>query len=94
MEDKMFELMSKMYSEMKQGFINVDNKFEDIDNKIENLSKQVMSLENDLKPKVESALDGYKLVYEKLTDLSEKVDIINSKVEKQDVEIRVIKGVK
>lgn len=78
MEDKMFELMIKMYAEMKQGFVNVDskfadidNKFENIDNKLENLSRQVMSLENDLKPKVETALDGYSLVYEKLTELSE-----------------------
>lgn len=97
----MFELMTRMYAEMKQGFANVDRRFADVDkrfenmdNKIENLSKQVMSLKNGLKPKVEAALDGYKLVYEKLTDLSEKVDVINSKVEKQDVEIRVIKGVR
>lgn len=83
----MFELISKMYSEMKQGFASVDKRFD-------SLEKDVVLLENNLKPEVKTALDGYKLVFEKLTTLEEKVDIIDSKVEKQDVEIRVIKAAK
>ncbi len=92
--DKRFADVDKRFDDIDKRFEDVDKRFVSMDNKIETLSKQVMSLENDLKPKVEAALDGYKLVYEKLTDLSEKVDIINSKVEKQDVEIRVIKSAK
>ena len=38
--------------------------------------------------------DRYKLTYEKLITLEKKVDEIENKVEKQDVEIRVIKGAK
>jgi tetrahydromethanopterin S-methyltransferase subunit G len=97
-EDKMFELISKMYSEVKQGFAEVNSEMKqglaEVNEKIEVLSKQVVNLENDLKPKVETALDGYKTVYEKLATLENKVDIISSKVDKQEVEIRVIKGVK
>lgn len=67
MEDKMFDLMSKIYSEMKQGFTAVDKRFEHVEKRLDNieseikdLKKDVIRLENDLKPKVEAALDGYK----------------------------------
>ncbi|HYE84613.1 MAG TPA: hypothetical protein VEG39_20930 [Clostridia bacterium] len=89
MEDKIFELLTKMYSEMTEQFKEINNK---LDNKAD--KSDIVRMENDLKPKVDAALEGYKVVYEKLTTLEEKVDIINSRVEKQDVEIRVIKGVK
>jgi len=89
LEDKIFELLTKMYSEMTEQFKEINNK---LDNKAD--KSDIVRMENDLKPKVDAALEGYKVVYEKLTTLEEKVDIINSRVEKQDVEIRVIKGVK
>lgn len=99
MEEKVFELLSKLYGEMKEGFAavdkrfeSVDKRFEAVDKKIEGLSKQVLDLENDLKPKVEAALEGYKIVYEKLTSLELKVDIINTKVDKHDVELQVIRN--
>lgn len=78
MEDKIFDLIEKMYSDLK--------------NEIKTVGNQVAKMENDLKPKVETALEGYSVVYEKLDILESKVDNINSKVEKQEVEIRVIKG--
>lgn len=61
-------------------------------NEIKTVNNQVIRIENDLKPKVETALEGYKIIYEKLDSLDKKVEIINSKVEKQEVEIKVIKG--
>ncbi len=77
MENKLFELMSKMYSEMKQGFSSVDKRFEsvekrldNIENDIQGLKKDVVRLENDLKPKVEAALDGYK----QHTDILERIE--------------------
>ena len=87
MEDKAFELLTKIYGEFK------DFKSE-INDKIENLSNQFTLFENELKPKVEIALEGYKVIYEKLNVLEEKVDNLSSKVEKQDVEIRVIQSAK
>ena len=76
MEDKIFDLIEKMYSDLK--------------NEIKTVGNQVAKIENDLKPKVETALEGYTVVCEKLDILESKVDNINSKVEKQEVEIRVI----
>ena len=76
MEDKIFDLIEKMYSDLK--------------NEIKTVGNQVAKIENDLKPKVETALEGYTVVYEKLDILESKIDNINSKVEKQEVEIRVI----
>ena len=61
-------------------------------NEIKTVNNQVIRIENDLKPKVETALEGYKIIYEKLDSLDKKVEIVNSKVEKQEVEIKVIKG--
>ena len=87
LEDNMFELMSKIYSEIKQGFA-------DVNGKIETLSKQVVNIENDLKPKVTTALDGYKAVYEKLQELQTEVMEVSKKVETQEVELRVVKSVK
>lgn len=78
MEDKIFDLIEKMYSDLKSEIKTVGN--------------QVAKIENDLKPKVETALEGYTVVYEKLNILESKIDNINSKVEKQEFEIRVIKG--
>lgn len=63
-------------------------------NEIKTVNNQVIRIENDLKPKVETALEGYKIIYEKLDSPDKKVEIINSKVEKQEVEIKVIKGSK
>ena len=87
MGGKTFELIEKMYSDLTK-------RFDKMDNKIDTMSNQFTLFENDLKPKVETALEGYKVVYEKLNTLERKVDNINSKVEKQEVEIRVIKGCK
>jgi chromosome segregation ATPase len=108
MEDKTFELMTKMYAEMKQGFAAVDKRFNTVESDIKclkddvgGLKKSVMNLENDLKPKVEAALDGYKMVYEKLQDhdkrfdnIEQKVDNLTLRVTKHAGEIKNLKSVK
>ena len=42
--------------------------------------------------RTEALFDGYKQTYEKLETIEEKMDELSAKVEKQDVEIKVIKG--
>ena len=49
-------------------------------------------IENDIKKDTSALYDGYNQTYEKLIDVEKKIDDIAAKVEKQDVEIRVIKG--
>lgn len=106
MEDKVFEFMTKMYSDLttrldgldsKLG--DIDNRFDEMDTKIGSISNGVIRIENDLGSKVNAALDGYKQVFEKLTEhdmrfdsIDNRFDALEGKVQKQDVEIRVIKG--
>lgn len=87
MEDKAFELLTKMYGKFSQ-------KFEEVKSDIHKISNQVVKLENDLKPKVEIALEGYQAVSEKLTTLEDKIDNLTAKVESQDDQITVLKGSK
>lgn len=85
MEDKAFELLTKMYSEFSEFK-------KDISDKVENVGHQVTRLENELKTDVKALFDGYKQTYEKLGVLETKVDSISQKIEKQDVELKVLKG--
>ena len=89
MEDKLFELMSKMYSDITAKLDAMDKK---LDSKAD--KNDVIQLENKIYNDSRALFDGYKQTYEKLGLLENKVDEILLKVEKQDVEIRVIKGSK
>lgn len=90
MEYKSFELMSKMYSEMQQGFKEVRSEMQQ---GFKDVRYDIVRIENKLDNNSKALFDGYKQTYEKLTDIEEKLEVISSKVEKQDVEIRVIKNV-
>jgi archaellum component FlaC len=81
-EDKTFELLTKMYSEFSGRFDGVENRLK----KVESL------IENDVKKDISALYDGYKQTYEEVVDIKKTANEISSKVEKQDVEIRVIKG--
>ena len=92
MEDKIFDLIEKMYIDLK-------NEIRTLSDKVETIGNQTTKLENKLDNNSKALFDGYNLVYEKLQEhdkrfdsLESKVDNINAKVEKQEVEIRVIKG--
>lgn len=80
--EQLFEFMTKMYSEMQEMKENMATKHD------------IIRLEDKMDTNHEALYDGYKQTYEKLTILENKVNEIDNKVEKQDVEIRVIKGVK
>ena len=88
MEDKIFELMTKLYGEFSEFKKEISEFRKETKSDIKSLKSDVVMLEN----KLDTALDGYKLTFEKLTVLENKIDDISAKVEKQDVEITVIKG--
>lgn len=89
MEDKTFELLTKMYGEFSKRFDGVENRL----NTLENGQKKFESLiENDVKKDISALYDGYKQTYEEVVGIKKTANEILSKVEKQDVEIRVIKG--
>lgn len=94
MEQKIFELMEKMYGEMQKGFTEVNKRLGKLEEGQDKLGNQVAKIENELKPKIEVALDGYKVVYEKLENLENKVDQLAKTVEGHDVKIEAIKRAK
>ncbi len=85
MEDKTFELLTKMYGEFSE-------RFNDIGKDINGLKNDVIRLENKQDNNSKALFDGYNQTYEKLQTIERKVDDISVKVDKQEVEIKVIKG--
>lgn len=88
MEDKLFELITKMYADM-------NSKFDEINKKLDMKADKsgIVRIEDKLEDNSKVLFDGYKQTYEKLTDIEKKVVEISDKIQKQDVEIRVIKNV-
>ncbi len=98
MEDKMFELMSKMYSDMQQGLKEIRNemnsKLDEINKKLDTKADKndIVRIEDKLENNSKALFDGYKQTYEKLKNIEVTVEDISKKVEKQDIEIRVVKN--
>lgn len=94
MEDKSFELLTQMYKEFSEFRKETNNRFDEVKSDIQKVSNHVVKLENDLKPKIELALEGYHDVSEKLTVLGDKIDNLTIKIDSQDLQIAVLKAVK
>lgn len=88
MEVKTFELLSKMYSD-------INTKLDEINKKIDLKADKndIVRIEDKLGNDSKTLFDGYKQTYEKVIDIEKQLTDISAKVEKQDVEIRVIKNV-
>jgi hypothetical protein len=89
MEDKLFEMMTQMYSDLTTKLDSINDKLDGKAGK-----EDIVRIENIFDDNSRSLFDGYKMTYEKLGIIEEKVDEISQKVERQDVEIKVIKGSK
>ncbi len=87
MEDKMFEFMTKMYAEMTNRFDAIDKK---LDSKAD--KNDIVRIENKLDNTTKALFDGYNQVYDKVVAVENALNDLSSKVEKQEVEIKVIKG--
>nr|WP_026073929.1 hypothetical protein [Acetivibrio cellulolyticus] len=101
MEDKMFELMTKMYSDMTTKFDAMDNKIDsisteikDIKSDIKGIKGDIVRIENKLDSNSKALFDGYNQVYDKVVVVEKAVNDLSLKVEKQEVEVKVIKGSK
>ena len=99
MEDKTFELLTKMYSEFTNRFDDVGKDIKGLKNDVSGLKNDVGGLKNDvirienkLDTSSKALFDGYHQTYEKLLEVDKKVDCLSDKVERQEVEIKVIKG--
>lgn len=94
MQDKIFELIEKIYSEFSKKFENVDRRLDNLTEEMRKNREFIVNLENKLDEKINALFDGYKQNTEAIYKLEGKFDELAGKVEKQEVEIRVIKGAK
>lgn len=87
MERKLLELASHIHeiyeeiSRLKDGVISA-------------IGKGQICAENEVVPRVEIALEGYKTVYEKQVELDRRFDMLEEKIRKHDIEIEAIKRCK
>ena len=69
--NEMFELLTKMYSEFQsmksdvnERFDTLETRFDNMEGKVDNLENEVgkinMTIENEIKSKIEALFDGYK----------------------------------
>lgn len=93
MDEKIFNLLETMYSDLTNRIDNMGKELRDFKNNSAT-KHDIVRLESKIDENHKALYDGYKLTYEKLAALEEKVNDIDKKVERQDVEIRVIKSVK
>ncbi|MDU5101437.1 hypothetical protein [Clostridium butyricum] len=99
--NEMFELMTKMYSEMQEGFSSVnqrldkvESRLDTVENKLNSVETEVtktnITIENDIKPKIEALFDGYKQNTEAINLLSDKIDDLQADI--NNLTIRTLKN--
>jgi len=102
-EGKTFELLTKMYSEFSNRFDNVEKDIKGLEKDITGLKGDVrdlksnvarieIKLEHNIEPKIEALFEDRDIVHKKLNSIEQKIDDLTARVDKHDVEIRVIKG--
>lgn len=99
--NEMFELLTKMYSEVqgmksdiKDMKSDINVRFDNLENKVDNLENEVrktnITIENEIKPKIEALFDGYKQNTEAIYELTNKVDYLQSDI--NNLTIRTLKN--
>ena len=97
--DKVYDLIEKMYIEFSGKFEKIDGRLDKLEGGQEKLSNQMIRFENEIKEDTKALYDGYKLTYEKLQEHDKRFDnieselgVLNVKTNKQESEIKVLKG--
>ncbi len=100
---KMYNEFSGKFDKIEGNFYKIEGRFDKFEGRFATIEKEIKAintrltkiefcLENEVKPDIKASLEGYQMVYEKLINEEKAIEIINNKLEKQDVEITVIKG--
>ena len=98
---KMYSEVQGMKSDMNERFDNLENRFDNLENRFDNLEGRVdnldsvvrktnMTIENEIKPKIDALFDGYKQNTEAIYDLTNKVDDLQADV--NNLTIRTLKN--
>jgi len=92
--NEMFELLTKIYSEFQSMKSDVNERFDTLEGKVDNLESEVrktnVTIENEIKPKIEALFDGYKQNTEAIYELTDKVDYLQSDI--NNLTIRTLKN--
>ena len=81
--------MEKMYSEMTIQFKEINRK---LDKKAD--KTDIVRIENNINPKIEALLDGYKQLSEGQENIKNRINDLDSKISSQEIEISSLKGSK
>ena len=84
-ENKTFELLEKMYVE----FSEFRNETRD---ELQGLKNDIVRIENVHGKKLDALFDGYKQLTEGQDEIKSQLKELSSKVEKEDMQITVLKG--
>ena len=77
---------------IKGKITGMEDKITGMEDNITSIKKDIIRLENKFDAHSKVLFDGYKQTYERLVLIEKKVDGISEKVEKQEVEIKVLKS--
>jgi DNA repair ATPase RecN len=101
MEDKLnkiYDLIEKTYIELQDTKKELSDTKTELKSEIKDvgrrLTKVEIILENDIKPKIDTLFETQAQILEKLGEHDKRFDILESKIDSHDVEIRVLRGVK
>ena len=80
----LFELMTKMYGEIQEMKGEFNNRFDKVEKEV---TKTNVTIENDIKPRIEALFDGYKQNTESINQVSDKVDEIQRDINSLTIKI-------
>ena len=89
MENKTFELLEKMYSDIQSRFDIMGNEIKEVRKEMQN---GFVRLENKMDENHKALYDGYKQNSEAITEIRKDIKELKSRVENQEIELRVIRG--
>lgn len=92
MDGKVFDLLTKMYNEMQDGFKEIRADIKELKTDVNDLKNGQLLLEDKLEDTRKTLFDGYTQNSEQLNEIKSVLKDLSEKVEKQEVEIKVIKG--
>ena len=81
------------FDRLETRFDGLETRFDGLETEVAKIGKDLLRLEDKVDNTSKALFDGYTQTYEKIVVVEKKVDILTERVERQDVEIRVIKNV-
>ena len=93
-----FDQVNNRFDQVNNRFDQVDNRLDQVDNRLDQVDKRLdkieITIENDIKPDIKAALEGYRQLAEGQEEIKVQIIELSSRVDNQEVEIRAIKRVK